>query len=99
MDYLEVNMTTGEQTLIAVPDSEAAEILAASVQIALAEAMQNIRERRDELLRKSDASVLPDRWAAMPTETQTDWAVYRQALRDLPATTADALNPVWPTKP
>lgn len=99
MDYLEVNMTTGEQTLIAVPDSEAAEILAASVQIALAEAMQNIRERRDELLRESDASVLPDRWAAMPTETQTAWATYRQALRDLPANTTDPLNPVWPVKP
>lgn len=99
MNYLEVNMTTGEQTLIAVPDFEAAEILAASVQIALAEAMQNIRERRDELLRESDTSVLPDRWATMSAQTQVAWATYRQALRDLPATTADALNPVWPTKP
>ena len=99
MNYLEVNMTTGEQTLLAVPDSEATKILAASVQIALAEAMQNIRERRDELLRESDTEVLPDRWAAMLTETQTVWAAYRQALRDLPASTSDPFSPVWPVKP
>lgn len=99
MNYLEVNMTTGGQTLLAVPDSEATKILAASVQIALAEAMQNIRELRNELLRKSDTSVLPDCWAAMPTETQTAWAAYRQALRDLPASTSDPFSPVWPVKP
>jgi len=28
-----------------------------------------------------------------------DWMQYRQALRDLPANTADPANPVWPTKP
>ena len=62
-------------------------------------ALRQLRIDRDELLRESDASVLPDRWAAMPTETQTAWAIYRQALRDLPANTTDPLNPVWPIKP
>jgi len=27
------------------------------------------------------------------------WAAYRQALRDLPANTADPRNPVWPIPP
>ena len=27
------------------------------------------------------------------------WAVYRQALRDLPEETVDPENPVWPTSP
>lgn len=27
------------------------------------------------------------------------WAIYRQALRDLPSNTVDPLNPVWPTPP
>jgi len=27
------------------------------------------------------------------------WAVYRQALRDLPSNTVDPENPVWPTEP
>lgn len=99
MNRIEVNITTGEQTLIAMSESDIAEILAASVQISLTEAMQNIREYRNELLRQSDTFVLPDRWAAMSTEKQAAWAVYRQALRDLPANTADPLNPVWPTQP
>ena len=99
MERIEVDVTTGEQTIITIPDDEAAEIIARAAQIDADEALLKMRRQRDELLRESDTSVLPDRWAAMPTETQTAWAVYRQALRDLPATTADALNPVWPTKP
>jgi len=99
MERIEVNVTTGEQTIITIPDDEAAEIIARSAQIDADEALPKLRRQRDELLRESDVSVLPDRWATMPTETQTAWSVYRQALRDLPATTVDALNPVWPTKP
>lgn len=99
MGRIEVNVTTGEQTIITIPDDEAAEIIARSAQIDADEALPKLRRNRDELLRESDVSVLPDRWATMSVETQTSWATYRQALRDLPATTVDALNPVWPTKP
>ena len=99
MERIEVNVTTGEQTIITIPDDEAAAIMARAAQIEADEAMPKLRRHRDELLRESDTSVLPDCWAAMSTVTQTAWAVYRQALRDLPATTVDALNPVWPTKP
>ena len=59
-----------------------------------------IRMERDGLLINSDKEVLSDRWAAMDVATQTDWADYRQALRDLPTTYAG--NPdgvVWPTLP
>jgi len=42
------------------------------------------RFRRDTLLIRSDKIVLPDRWAAMNTETQQAWSSYRQALRDFP---------------
>jgi len=99
MERIEVNVTTGEQTIITIPDDEAAEIIARSAQIDADEALPKLRRQRDELLRESDVSVLPDRWATMPTETQTAWSVYRQALRDLPANTTDPLNPVWPIKP
>jgi len=37
---------------------------------------------------------LPDSPAMSDAES-----AYRQALRDLPANTADPANPVWPTKP
>lgn len=99
MQHIDINVITGEQTIITLSDEEISSIMVRAAQIAADEAMPKLRRRRDELLRESDSSVLPDRWAAMSTETQTAWAVYRQALRDLPATTADALNPVWPTKP
>jgi hypothetical protein len=62
-------------------------------------ALQQLRTDRDILLAQSDINVIADRWAAMSTETQTAWATYRQALRDLPANTTDPLNPTWPTGP
>lgn len=62
-------------------------------------ALQQLRIDRDVLLAQTDINVIADRWAAMSAETQTAWATYRQALRDLPANTADPLNPTWPIKP
>lgn len=62
-------------------------------------ALQKLRVDRDILLAHSDINVISDRWAAMSAQTQTAWASYRQSLRDLPASTSDPLNPVWPVKP
>jgi hypothetical protein len=62
-------------------------------------ALQKLRVDRDVLLAQTDINVIADRWAAMSAETQTAWATYRQALRDLPASTSDPFNPVWPIKP
>jgi len=55
--------------------------------------MGNLRSRRNRLLFETDRFALAD-------GTLTDeMRAYRQALRDLPANTADPANPVWPTKP
>lgn len=62
-------------------------------------ALQQIRKDRDILLAESDINVIVDRWMAMSVETQTAWSTYRQALRDLPASTSDPFNPIWPVKP
>ncbi|MEA4836865.1 MAG: phage tail assembly chaperone [Rhodospirillaceae bacterium] len=35
----------------------------------------------------------------LTAEQATAWAVYAQELRDLPATTVDPANPVWPEAP
>lgn len=35
----------------------------------------------------------------LTTEQATAWAVYAQELRDLPETTTDPANPVWPEAP
>jgi hypothetical protein len=53
-----------------------------------------LRSERNRLLATSDWTVLGD----SPTPTAA-WKAYRQALRDLPANTADPLNVVWPTPP
>ena len=37
--------------------------------------------------------------STLSSDKKTEWATYRQALRDLPANTTDFSNPTWPTKP
>jgi hypothetical protein len=60
-----------------------------------AEAMVGLRNKRDELIAKTDWTQMPDQ---KPTVAAA-WKAYRKALRDLPATTIDPLNPVWPVSP
>ena len=52
-----------------------------------------VRHQRNRLLKDTD-------WWTVADRTMTDEErAYRQALRDLPANTADPANPTWPTKP
>ena len=55
---------------------------------------KELRNNRDFLLLKCDWTQGSD----APVDADA-WATYRQALRDLPANTADPANPTWPTKP
>ena len=54
---------------------------------------EELRTKRNQLLAETDYLALSD------VTLSTDMRTYRQALRDLPANTSDAANPVWPTKP
>ena len=54
---------------------------------------EELRTKRNQLLAETDYLALSD------LTLSTDMRTYRQALRDLPANTSDAANPVWPTKP
>ena len=55
--------------------------------------MKVLRKQRNSLLKETD-------WWAVADRTMTDAEkTYRQALRDLPANTADPKNPTYPTKP
>lgn len=54
-----------------------------------------IRLRRNKLLQVSDYTQLPD----FPEAKKTEWATYRQALRDIPQTYATPEEVIWPTKP
>lgn len=61
-------------------------------------ALKDLREERNDLLVKTDKYALPD-WPHASLAKQTEWLEYRQALRDLPSTTEDPANPIWPTAP
>ena len=52
-----------------------------------------VRTHRNELL------VATDFYANTDVTMSADMTTYRQALRDLPASTADSEDVVWPTKP
>ena len=55
--------------------------------------LERLRVKRNQLLSETDYLALAD--ATLTDEMRA----YRQALRDLPANTADPANPVWPVKP
>lgn len=56
-----------------------------------------LRNQRDALLMMSDRRMLWD--SPLTDEQKQEWAVYRQALRDLPANTTNPLEPNWPEPP
>ena len=62
-----------------------------------AQPLKELRQERDRRLQAAD-------WVAVKAFTTStpvpqEWLDYMQALRDLPATTEDPKNPVWPTAP
>lgn len=76
------------------------------------DALSMVRAKRDELLRETDYIEMPTKWATLTAEKQTEWATYRQALRDLPSTYPNVeyrwsnvdndyivYNLTWPTRP
>jgi|TARA_B100000900_G_C20484384_1_gene676830 phage tail sheath protein FI len=77
------NIQTGETTETVIADISATD----------AEALANLRSRRNLLLSETDYLALAD-------HTLTDaMKTYRQQLRDLPDNTADPHNVTYPTKP
>lgn len=62
-----------------------------------AQPWKELRQERDKRLAECDWVTLK----AYSTETPVpeEWKAYMQALRDLPSTTEDPANPVWPSIP
>lgn len=59
--------------------------------------LSTLREQRNNLLAQSDWTQSPD--SPLSDSKKTEWATYRQALRDLPSSNVDLENPIFPTKP
>jgi len=71
----------------------AAELEAEIATVAAERPWKELRKKRDRLIKETDW------WASSDLTMTADQTAYRQALRDLPANTADPANPVWPVKP
>ena len=65
-----------------------------------------LRKKRDRLLAETDINALPD--SPMTDSKRNEWKTYRQALRDLPASSNPRINNQeeldessvsWPTQP
>jgi hypothetical protein len=88
----ETNSATGQvvETRLTGADAEA---WRAARGLSTEEQLQNLREKRNQLLAETDYLALAD------ATLSEDMRTYRQALRDLPANTSDPANPTWPVKP
>ncbi len=91
-----VNCTTGEVTM---EEFTAEEIAAATAATAAAdEDFTHIRASRNQRLDGSDWTQGPD--SPLTDAKKTEWATYRQELRDYPATASKVSElGSWPTPP
>ena len=62
-----------------------------------AQPWKKLRQERDKRLADADWVVI--RATSTDTPVPEEWKTYMQALRDLPSTTEDPTNPVWPVPP
>ena len=86
----QLNAVTGEITFADLEPEEQARLDAYNP---VPGQYEGLRFERNRLLAETDYLALSD--STLTDEMRT----YRQALRDLPANTADPANPVWPVKP
>lgn len=92
----EVNATTGVTTNREMTSEEIAAQEASDA--ARDVDFQQIREMRDGLLAVSDWTQLPG--GPLSDTKKAEWATYRQALRDYPATASKVSElGAWPTEP
>ena len=88
-----INVQTGEVTNAELTAEQIATRDAYNRDVLPGELLTEVRIKRNQLLAETDYFALSD--ATLTDEMRA----YRQALRDLPANTADPANPVWPVKP
>ena len=94
MNKITRNLQTGEITETPLTAEEIAKREVYERDVLPGLQLENLRQRRNQLLAETDYLGLPDLGGF-----SAEMTAYRQALRDLPANTTDPANPVWPTKP
>lgn len=93
MSKLIIDVQTGEQQVVNLTAEELQQNEVFQRDVLPGLLLEQLRLRRNDLLAETDYLALAD--ATLTDEMRA----YRQALRDLPANTADPANPIWPTKP
>lgn len=74
------------------------EILEKIQELTIEQKWEDLRLKRNRLLKQSDKYSVVDYPHTTP-EIKHAWLDYRQAIRDLPVNTTDVEHPVWPTPP
>lgn len=95
----DVQLTSDQSVIAGRYDAETQKIVDGEAVTYEADITPWLRENRDLLLSSCDWTQAPD--SPLSNSKKTEWATYRQALRDLPSTntgkTKDTVS--WPTKP
>ena len=73
------------------------ELTAKQEELIAAQPMKDLRQERNRRLAEVDWIFTSD--YELSVSDHAAWIAYRKALRDLPSTTEDPANPVWPEKP
>jgi len=60
---------------------------------------ERVRDKRNELLDKTDKEMTVDRIERETPEKVEAWKIYRQALRDVPEQEGFPFDVIWPEKP
>jgi hypothetical protein len=96
MQGIEVNVQTGQQRTVELTAKEVEQHRLAYEASQKLATWDDIRAKRDQLIRESDWTMVPD-----ASVDQAQWVAYRQILRDLPQTYAESgpESVVWPTQP
>lgn len=81
--------------IVSVVPRTAADIAAAQSTETAEQKAQSLRDKRTNLLRKSDWT----QGADVPTSIKSKWTDYRQKLRDVPAQSGFPNSVTWPTEP
>lgn len=80
-----------------IPKPTEAELRAFDAEVSLELRWDNVKIKRNKLLALCDWTQLAD--SPLNTEQKSEWAIYRQALRDIPQQGVEPENVTWPTQP
>ena len=80
-----------------IPKPKKEELLEKVEQLRVERPLKDLRIERDRRLTKCDWVTLRSYSTDIPVPDE--WKTYMQALRDLPSTTEDPVNVVWPVRP